>query len=201
MPSHDTLGRVFLLRHGETAWSASGKHTGRTDVPLTEHGRDLARAAGRTYAALRADAPPPVRVLVSPRVRARETAELAGLTADVVDDRLAEWDYGSYEGLTTPEIRRTDPGWTVWSHPSPGGESAGQVGTRADAVLADVRGLLTDGDVVLVGHGHFSRVLMARWIGLPAAGGVHVTMDAAAWSVLGDERGEPRLDHVNLRLP
>jgi probable phosphoglycerate mutase len=191
-----------LLRHGETEWSASGQHTGRTDIPLTEHGRELARAAGRIFAALRGDSPPPVRVLVSPRSRALETAKLAGLTPDAVDERLAEWDYGDYEGLTTPEIRRSrDPDWTIWSRPTPGGESCEQVGARADSVLADVRSLLTEGDVVLVGHGHFSRVLMARWIGLPPTGGVHLSMDAAAWSVLGDERGVPRLDHVNLRLP
>jgi broad specificity phosphatase PhoE len=199
--SNDSQGRLFLLRHGETEWSATGKHTGRTDIPLTDRGRELARAAGRTFAALRGDSPPPVRVLVSPRSRAQETAKLAGLTPDAVDERLVEWDYGDYEGLTTPEIRRTDPGWTVWSHPTPGGESAEQVGARADAVLADVRSLRSEGDVVLVGHGHFSRVLMARWIGLPPAGGAHLAMDPAAWSVLGDERSEPRLDHVNLRLP
>ncbi|WP_028929517.1 acid phosphatase [Pseudonocardia asaccharolytica] len=191
--------RIFLLRHGETEWSATGRHTGRTDVPLTDHGRALARAAGPVLRALRGPAaPPPALVLTSPRSRATTTAELAGLRIDRADDRLAEWDYGDYEGRTTPEIRETDPGWTIWSHSTPGGETAEQVASRADAVLAEVREVLPRGDVVLVGHGHFSRVLLARWIGLPASAGVHVAMDAAAWSVLGNERGTPRLDHANI---
>ncbi|MFC5995569.1 acid phosphatase [Pseudonocardia hispaniensis] len=195
----DGTSRVFLLRHGETEWSATGRHTGRTDVPLTERGRALARAAGAVLRALRGSAAsPPALVLTSPRRRARTTAELAGLRIDRVDGRLAEWDYGEYEGRTTPEIRRTDPGWTIWSHPTPGGETAQQVTARADAVLTEVRAVLPRGDVILVGHGHFSRVLLARWIGLPASAGVHVAMDAAAWSVLGSERGAPRLDHANI---
>lgn len=194
-------GRVLLLRHGETEWSRTERHTGRTDVPLTARGRELATATGPLGARLRGDRPEPM-VLSSPRSRARDTAALAGLAVDRVDERLAEWDYGDYEGITTPEIRETVPGWTVWTHPCPNGESAEQVGARADAVLTDtlLTEALTDGrDVVLVGHGHFSRVLIARWIGLPATGGVHVTMDPAAWSVLGDERGVPSLAHVNLR--
>ncbi|GAA4549402.1 acid phosphatase [Pseudonocardia xishanensis] len=195
------MGRVFLLRHGETEWSATGKHTGRTDIPLTERGRELAAAAAPTLAALRRGSPPPARVLSSPRRRAQDTATLAGLQVDAIDDRLHEWDYGDYEGLTTPQIRETVPDWTVWTRPCPHGEGAAQVGARADAVLADVRAVLPDGDVVLVGHGHFSRVLIARWMGLPAEGGVHVAMDPAAWAVLGDERGVPRLDAVNLVVP
>jgi broad specificity phosphatase PhoE len=195
------VGRLFLLRHGQTEWSQNGRHTGRTDIPLTERGRELATEAAPTLAALRPGAPPPVRVLSSPRRRALDTAKLAGLQVDAVDERLHEWDYGDYEGLTTPQIRETVPGWTVWTHPCPHGESAAQVGARADAVLADVRPLLPEGDVILVGHGHFSRVLIARWIGLPAEGGVHVSMDPAAWAVLGDERGVPRLDAVNLVVP
>lgn len=195
------MGRLFLLRHGQTEWSSNGRHTGRTDIPLTERGRELAAEAAPTLAALRPGAPPPVRVLSSPRRRALDTAKLAGLQVDAVDERLHEWDYGDYEGLTTPQIRETVPGWTVWTHPCPHGESAAEVGARADAVLADVRASLPEGDVVLVGHGHFSRVLIARWIGLTAAGGVHVAMDPAAWAVLGDERGVPRLDAVNLVVP
>ncbi|MEJ3657739.1 acid phosphatase [Actinomycetes bacterium KLBMP 9759] len=193
-----TPARVFLLRHGETEWSLSGKHTGRTDVPLTERGRGLAAEAGEVGRLLRGDAPPAL-VLTSPRSRARDTAALAGLHADRVDERLSEWDYGEYEGRTTPEIRETVPGWTVWTHPSPGGETAEQVGRRADAVLDDARAALPGGDVVLVGHGHFSRVLIARWIGLPATEGVRFSMEAPSWAVLGDERGVARLDHVNLR--
>lgn len=191
-------GRVFLLRHGETEWSLTGKHTGRTDIPLTEHGRHLAGAAGNLGVRLRGGTSPAL-VLSSPRSRAVVTAELAGLTVDRVDERLSEWDYGDCEGRTTPEIRETVPGWTVWTHPCPNGETAEQVGARADAVLADAGAARADGDVVLVGHGHFSRVLIARWIGLPATAGVRFTMDAAAWSVLGDERDVPSLVHVNLR--
>ncbi|MBC8093147.1 MAG: histidine phosphatase family protein, partial [Pseudonocardia sp.] len=141
----------------------------------------------------------PVLVLSSPRSRAMVTAELAGLTVDRVDERLSEWDYGDCEGRTTPEIRETVPNWTVWTHPCPNGETPEQVGARADAMIDEARTARAAGDVVLVRHGHFSRVLIARWIGLPATEGVRFTMDAAAWSVLGDERGVPSLVHVNLR--
>jgi broad specificity phosphatase PhoE len=192
-----TAGRMFLLRHGETEWSRSGKHTGRTDVPLTERGQELAAAAGRLVARLR-DTTPPALVLTSPRRRARDTARLAGFRVDGVDERLAEWDYGEFEGRTTAEIRKTVPGWTVWTHPCPGGETADEVGRRADGLLADTARALDRGDVVLVGHGHFSRVLVARWIGLPATEGVRFAMEAPSWAVLGQERGVPRLDHVNL---
>ncbi len=193
------VGRIYLLRHGQTEWSRSGRHTGRTDIPLTDQGRQLAKAAGALFARLRGDAPPPVLVMTSPRSRARDTAELAGLRVDRIDERLAEWDYGEYEGVTTEDIRRTDPGWTVWTHPCPGGETADEVTARADAVLADAGATRADGDVVLVGHGQFSRVLAARWIGLSAAGGVHFAMDAPSFTVLGDERGVPQLEHVNLQ--
>lgn len=189
---------MFLLRHGETEWSLSGRHTGHTDIPLTERGRSLAKAAGELLAKLRGDEPPAL-VLTSPRARARDTAELAGLRPDGVDERLAEWDYGEYEGLTTEEIRQTVPGWTVWTHPCPGGETAEQVSRRADSVLADARAKLDAGDVVLAGHGHFSRVLASRWIEIPATQGVRFEMSAPSLAVLGDERGVPRLDGVNLR--
>jgi probable phosphoglycerate mutase len=188
--------RIFLLRHGETEWSATGRHTSHTDVPLTDAGRGLALAAGRLLAAVRGSSTPAVAAC-SPMRRARDTAALAGL-APTVDKRLHEWDYGEYEGLTTPEIRAGVPGWTVWSHPCPGGESAEQVNMRADQVLETYRGRLGAGDVVLVGHGHFSRVLTARWLALPARAGVGFGLDAGGLTVLGDERGVPRLDHVNL---
>jgi broad specificity phosphatase PhoE len=191
-----TVGRMFLLRHGETEWSLSGRHTGRTDVPLTERGRELAAAAGRLVPGLHGT--PPALVLTSPRSRARDTAQLAGFRVDDVDERLAEWDYGEYEGRTTGEIRATVPGWTVWTHPCPGGETSEEVARRADSVIAHTADALGRGDVVLVGHGHFSRVLVARWIGLPAAEGVRFAMEAPSWAVLGHERGVPRLDHVNL---
>lgn len=186
--------RIFLLRHGETEWSATGKHTSHTDVPLTERGRELAVAAGRVLAEVRG---PLALTLSSPKRRATETAELAGLHP-TVDNRLAEWDYGEYEGRTTPEIRQSIPDWTVWTHPSPGGETADQVAARADTVLAGCLSALNGGDVVLVGHGHFSRVLTARWLGLPAPAGVHFALDAGGLTVLGEERGQRRLDHVNL---
>lgn len=195
-----TGGRVFLLRHGETEWSRSGKHTGRTDVPLTGRGRALAAAAGELLGRLRG-ADPPTLVLTSPRSRARDTAGLAGLRVDRVDERLAEWDYGAFEGRTTPEIRQQVPDWTVWTHPCPDGETAAQIGARADDVLVTARAALGHGDVLLVGHGHFSRVLIARWIGRPATDGVHFAMDPASWAVLGDERGVPRLDQINLHAP
>lgn len=191
---------MFLLRHGETEWSAAGRHTGRTDMPLTDAGRAAAARAGRALTALRGDATPAL-VLSSPRSRARDTAALAGLRVDDVDERLAEWDYGEAEGRTTPQIRETLPGWTIWDGPWPGGETPADVSARADSVLDDVRTRLDDGDVVLVGHGHFGRVLAVRWIGLPATAGVHVRMDPAAVTVLGHERGVPRLDHVNQAPP
>ena len=197
MANDDPDGRVLLLRHGETEWSAGGRHTSRTDVPLTDRGRARARATAATGTTLlRGKAP--ALVLSSPRDRARTTAGLAGLRVDRVDERLVEWDYGDYEGRTTPEIREDDPGWTIWTHPAPGGETPAQVQARADALLASVAPVLADGDVVLVGHGHFSRVLVARWIGLPATEGVRFAMDAASWAVLGHERGVPRCDHINL---
>jgi broad specificity phosphatase PhoE len=191
-----TDARILLVRHGETEWSRSGRHTGRTDIPLTERGRDRARALRPLLHSLLGDGSP-VLVLSSPRSRALDTAELAGLDPRA-DEQLAEWDYGDYEGRTTPEIRETVPGWTVWTHPCPGGETADQVARRADAVLADATPALERGDVVLVGHGHFSRVLVARWVGLPATQGVRFAMDAGGVTVLGHERGVPRIDGLNL---
>jgi broad specificity phosphatase PhoE len=173
---------VLLARHGETEWSASGRHTSRTDVPLTEAGRRDAvrlgeRLAGRDFAL----------VLTSPRRRSRETCALAGLAPGaVVDDDLVEWDYGEYEGLTTPGIRETRPGWSVWSDSTPGGETADEVGARADRVIA--RALAAGGDVALFAHGHLLRVLGARWIGLPPAGGGHLALSTGAVCELGFER-------------
>ncbi|WP_156756674.1 histidine phosphatase family protein [Actinokineospora pegani] len=185
---------VYLLRHGQTEWSESGQHTGRTDIPLTEAGEARARKAGEVLRGLLGDSP--VHVISSPRQRAGRTAELAGLTVDETTEDLGEWDYGDYEGLTTPEIRETVAGWTVWSHPCPGGETADQVTERARRVLAKARRAGTD--VVLVGHGHFSRVLTAVWLGQPAARGVHFALDPGGVVVLGDERGEPQVKRLNV---
>lgn len=187
--------RLFLLRHGQTEWSARGQHTGRTDVPLTSAGEDQARAAGATLRALQDG---PVLTLSSPRGRAVRTAELAGLQISETTETLAEWDYGDYEGVTTDTIRQSVPQWTVWTHPILGGESAEQVGARADQILARVRTLLTNTEVVLVGHGHFSRIVISRWIGLPASSGGRFRLDPAGVAVLGHERGTPQIQHLNL---
>ncbi|MGX1807674.1 acid phosphatase [Nocardia sp. NPDC055321] len=182
MSAHDY--RLVLLRHGETEWSAARRHTGRTDIPLTPTGEEQALAAGKLLEDLRLRDP---LVLSSPRQRATRTAELAGLTDVRIDDDLAEWDYGAYEGLTTVEIQRTVPDWTVWTAAVPEGETAEQVGRRADRVLDSVLPELTRRDVVLVGHGHFSRVLIARWAEFGVIEGRRFFLSTAAITVLGHD--------------
>jgi broad specificity phosphatase PhoE len=178
------MSEVVLVRHGETEWTRSGRHTGRTDIDLTDAGRDEARAIGRALSG-RAFA----RVLGSPMHRALETARLAGFRdLEVVED-LREWDYGDYEGRTTPEIRQDVPGWTVWTHPSPGGETADEVAARVDRVITRVRAL--DRDVAIFGHGHALRVLGVRWCGFPPTDGRAVALDPASICVLGYERETP----------
>ncbi|GAA4419956.1 acid phosphatase [Actinokineospora soli] len=181
---------VYLLRHGETEWSASGRHTSRTDLPLTEHGERGAKRAGDILAKLLTTTP---YVISSPRKRALDTAKLAGLTVDEVTEDVREWDYGDYEGLTTPQIRETVPGWTVWTHPCPGGETADEVTARANGVISRL-----STDTVIIGHGHFGRVLAAAWIGQPAAFGVRFALSAGGVTVLGDERGVPQVRALNL---
>ena len=178
---------VVLVRHGETEWSRSGRHTGRTDVPLTEKGRRDAERLAACLSAWRFE-----RVLTSPLQRATETCQLAGLgeRSELRED-LREWDYGEYEGRTTPDIRTDRPGWTLWTDGVPGGEHADQVGARADRVIAEVRRM--DGDVVLFGHGHMLRVLATRWIELPPTAGSRFGLDPATISVLGYERETPVL--------
>lgn len=183
----------MLLRHGETAWSLSGQHTGSTDVPLTSAGRAQAHAARAVLERVGLVEP---LVLASPRTRAQDTARLAGLGDPETSELLVEWDYGDYEGLTTPEIRRMVPGWTVWTHLCPGGEGAASVQERADAVLARAAG--AGRDVVLVGHGHFSRALLARWVGLPVTDGIHFSMSPAGLSVLGHEHGRRQIASMNV---
>jgi len=246
-PSHVPAGRLVLIRHGETEWSRSGRHTGRTDVALTQDGE---RQAAALRAALRGCRF--VLVATSPRTRAARTADLAGLrpasgiarpapdvadvanaadlanvadlanatdlpnaanagAADGMDEpgpvvagrevwpELAEWDYGDLEGLTTTRIRERRPGWTIWHGPVPGGEDAAAVAARADAVLSRAVALLRDGDVALVGHGHFSRVLIARWLGLGPARGASFLLEPASVSVLAHERETRVLGQLNLR--
>jgi broad specificity phosphatase PhoE len=187
--------QLYLLRHGQTEWSLSGRHTGRTDIPLTPTGEVQARAAGATLRSLREG---PALVLSSPRLRATHTAELAEMDVSETTEDLAEWDYGQYEGITTEEIRETVPGWTVWTHPVPGGETSEEVAARADKVLGRVRTALAETDVILIGHGHFSRVLVSRWLGQPPRFGVHYAVDPASITVLGDERGEAQIHQLNI---
>jgi probable phosphoglycerate mutase len=176
---------VFAIRHGETAWSLSGQHTGTTDIALTDNGRRLA-ARMRPVLAKEAFA----LVLCSPMQRARETCELAGLGDRAVIDRdLAEWNYGQYEGLTPKQIHENAPGWLVFRDGCPGGESPEQVGARVDRVIARVR--VADADVALFAHGHVLRVLAVRWIGLPASAGQHFLLDTATLCVLGYYRDIP----------
>ena len=183
------LPQVWLVRHGSTEWSTSGRHTGRTDIELTAEGEQAAQAlrpvlAGRQFAL----------VLSSPLQRARRTAELAGATPEL-DDDLREWDYGDYEGRTTPDIRETRPGWSLWKDGVPGGETADEVAARADRVIARVRA--AGGDCLLFAHGHLLRVLGARWIGDGPDGGQHLLLSTAAVCVLGYERETPALARWN----
>lgn len=192
-------GRVALIRHGATTWSATGRHTSVTDVDLTPAGEREARSIPAVLRGLRLD---PATVLVSPRLRARRTADLAGLDrpagrAAVTED-LVEWDYGRYEGLTTAEIRAQQPGWDLFADGCPDGESPDQVGRRADRLLDRVRDLTGRGDVALVCHGHISRALAVRWVGLPVAAAALVAMDAAAVTVLGTYHGGPIIEHANV---
>lgn len=192
------MSAIYLLRHGRTEWSENGRHTGRTDIPLTGDGERLATAAAATLLALRGTDTAPALVLSSPRQRAWRTAELAGLAVTTMTEDVAEWDYGTYEGLTTPQIRESVPGWTVWTHPCPGGETAAQVTERARRVIDTARAALDRGDVIIVGHGQFSRALTATWIGLDATGGVHFGLHPACVTVLGDERGRPQIEYLNV---
>jgi broad specificity phosphatase PhoE len=187
--------QIWLIRHGETEWSLSGQHTGRTDVPLTAAGRGQAEALGR-YLKGRVFA----LVLTSPLDRARETCRLAGYgsVAQVTDD-LREWDYGIYEGRTTAAIRSVEPGWSIWTSPVPEGESVDQVGTRARRVID--RALSAGGDVALFSHGHLLRILTACWIGRPPGDGRLFALGTASVSVLGWERESRVIQRWNLEVP
>ena len=184
-------GAVLVVRHGETEWSASGRHTGRTDIALSDEGRRQAmllrpRLAGRPFAA----------VLSSPLSRALETCRLAGLGDRAeLDDDLVEWDYGEFDGLTTEEIKKEHPGWWMWTDGYPGGESVEQVTARVDRVISRCRSI--DGDVALFAHGHLLRVFAARWIDQPAALGASLALSTAAISDLGWDREVPAITGWN----
>ncbi|MCG5212103.1 histidine phosphatase family protein [Streptosporangium sp. KLBMP 9127] len=191
---------MMLLRHGETEWSRDGRHTGLTDIPLTARGEGQARALAPLVGDRRFGT-----VLVSPAQRAARTAELAGFTEYDTDADLWEWDYGGYEGVTTRQIRVNRPGWYLWrdgvipgdaDHP---GESAADVGERADKVIARARAC--DGTVALVAHGHFLRVLAARWLGLPPTDGRLLRLDTGTYSALGFEHANPVILHWNSPVP
>lgn len=178
------MGDLWLARHGQTEWSVAGRHTSTSDLPLLPEGEEAARALGPRLAGVPFDL-----VLTSPRLRARRTAELAGFRGAEMDEDLAEWAYGDYEGVTTAEIQDRVPGWTIWTGTVPGGESAEQVGARLDRVVARVRAV--DGDTLVFGHGHALRALAARWLGLPVSEGRLLRLDTATVSVLGHEREDP----------
>lgn len=185
--------QVWLVRHGETEWARLGRHTGRTDIPLTEVGREQAAALGRHLAGHAF-----TLALTSPLSRAYDTARLAGFEGRMsVDPDLAEWDYGDLEGRTTPEIREAMPGWTIWDGPWPGGETVEEVGARADRVIARCLADDVTGDVVLFAHGHLLRVLAARWLRLAPAMGCLFALGTATTGVLGWDRANPVVETWN----
>ncbi len=188
MPSAE---RIVVVRHGETEWSASGRHTSRTDLPLTVTGREQAAALARLLSGFSFSL-----VACSPLRRARETRSIAGFEgAAVIDDDLREWDYGDYEGLTTAEIRARDPDWSLWRDGCPGGETPSAVYERADRALARLK--RADGDVLVFAHGHILRVLAARWVELSAAHGARFALAAGAIGVLGHERDTQVIERWN----
>lgn len=182
---------VWLVRHGETEWARLGRHTGRTDVPLTDVGRAQARGLGRRLAGH-----PFAVVLTSPLSRAAETTAIAGFgSVAVTDPDLQEWDYGDLEGRLTVDIAKVYPGWTIWRGPWPGGETLDDVAGRADRVIA--RLATTDGDALVVAHGHLLRVLAARWLGLPPVSGGLLALGTATVSILGHDRDTPVIETWN----
>ncbi|GGF25532.1 acid phosphatase [Williamsia phyllosphaerae] len=187
--------RLIVIRHGETEWSRTGRHTGTSDIDLTEQGVEQARSLAEPIAELLLSNP---RVIASPRLRAQRTAELAGLKVDETEPLLTEWNYGDYEGLTSPTIHETDPNWTVFSEGGPNGETPDQMSDRVDQVIDKVTPLVEHGDVVFVTHGHFSRSLLARWIGSPIGSGQHFTMLPASIAVLSFDGETRRLTTLGL---
>ena len=189
------MRELWLVRHGETEWSLSGAHTGRTDIPLTAAGRERAAGVGR-YLAGRKFA----GVLVSPLRRARETCRLAGYENALIDSDLSEWNYGDYEGRTTAQIQAERPGWSLWNDGVPNGETAAQVAARADGVIGHALAVAGEGDVALFAHGHILRVLAARWLDLPPEDGCLFALGTAAVSTLGYERETRVITRWNLSV-
>jgi probable phosphoglycerate mutase len=189
------MRELWLVRHGETEWSLSGAHTGRTDIPLTPKGRENAMAIGHNLAGRKF-----AGVLVSPLQRARETCRLAGYENARIEPDLSEWDYGDYEGRTTSQIQAERPGWTLWGDGVPNGETAAQVATRAENVIARALAIEGEGDVALFAHGHILRVLTARWLGLPPEDGRLFALGTAAVSTLGYERETRVITRWNLSV-
>jgi probable phosphoglycerate mutase len=185
-----SAGDVWLVRHGETEWSRSGRHTSISDIALTESGVAEALELRERLAAIAFEL-----VLTSPRIRARRTAELAGYPAAEVTEDLAEWHYGDLEGLTSEQIRERQPDWSIWTHGGPGGESVADVQARADRLVARLQRI--DGQVLCFGHGHALRVLAVRWLGQPVEMGGALALDTASVSVLGREHERPALLHWN----
>jgi broad specificity phosphatase PhoE len=190
--------RLVLLRHGETEWSKSGQHTGRTDLELTHHGRAQATATGRALADLHLENP---KVISSPSKRTVSTAELACLTVDEESPLLTEWDYGSYEGLTTAQIHESQPDWLIWTHGCPHGETVTQVSDRADRAVALALEQMATRDVVFVGHGHFSRAVITRWVELPLVEGSRFGMPAGSIAICGFEHGIRQLSALGYPDP
>lgn len=190
--------RLVLLRHGETEWSKSGQHSGRTELELTDNGRAQATAAGQALNELHLVNP---MVITSPRRRAVSTAELAGLTVDEKSPLIAEWDYGSYEGLTTAQIHQSRPGWLIWTHACPDGESVAQVSDRADRAVALALEHMARRDVLFVGHGHFSRAVITRWLELPLSEGSRFAMIAGSIAVCGFEHHVRQLSALGYPHP
>ncbi len=192
MTASEQRPELWVVRHGETEWARHQRHTGRTDVPLTDVGRAQARSVAPALAGVDFEL-----VLSSPRSRALDTARLAGFGERVqVDDDLAEWDYGRYEGLTTEEIQAERPGWTIWRDGGDGGESPEQVAERADRVIARVE--TVSGRVLVFAHGHLLRVLAARWLDLPASEGRLFALFTATVSVLGWDRDTRLVERWNV---
>ncbi len=189
------INHIWLIRHGETPWSLSGQHTGKTEMELTPVGQAMAKAIGRELAGHKFGL-----VLTSPRIRARETCRLSGYGAvAIIDENLQEWDYGAFEGRKSVEIKHEIPGWSLWRDGVRDGESLASVGARADQVIRSAMDCETD--VAMFAHGHILRVLAARWLGLPPDGGKYFALDAGTISILGTEHQRPVISQWNMVPP